>query len=360
MRRYVSVAVTTAAISGVALAAPLPANAGYSASSPACGTLVVNSTTPGDVDIVIDGVPRTPTSSTRTNQTFAGLTAGNHVWRVVNQDLGEVGSGVTAVRGCPGAPRPSAPGDHTGDGRADVFGIQAGTGDLYFYRSTASGLARGVRVGTGWQRMLTLEQTSNGAGNRLLAMRDDASLWEYSVQRDGRLGSARQVSPARQQLPRSVTALGPFSAHGLGGPVLLTSNGTAWRWETWRSEGVAVDAAPARAGSWNTSVPASAKPVSVDNLDGDAYADLLAIKADGTLWAEKLLPPGQKSTLRQLGHGWQAMQLVTSPGSLNGDQLSDLVARRSDGNLYQYLNRGGSWATGVQIGRNWNRIRLLA
>ena len=36
------------------------------------------------------------------------------------------------------------------------------------------------------------------------------------------------------------------------------------------------------------------------------------------------------------------------------------MARNTNGNLYKYVNVSGHWTEGIQIGRNWNQIRLLA
>lgn len=100
------------------------------------------------------------------------------------------------------------------------------------------------------------------------------------------------------------------------------------------------------------------------DVDGDRFADLVAIKPDGTQWLLTINPYASSTdaildTPVRIGAGWATMTTVASPGSLDGDRWSDLVVRRNDGNLYRYTNAHGRWKPAVRIRTNWKGMRLL-
>lgn len=56
-----------------------------------------------------------------------------------------------------------------------------------------------------------------------------------------------------------------------------------------------------------------------------------------------------------IGHGWQAMTALFSPGDRDGDGNADLVARRNDGTLFLYPGNGaGGFGPTRKIGAGWN------
>ena len=64
------------------------------------------------------------------------------------------------------------------------------------------------------------------------------------------------------------------------------------------------------------------------------------------------------TSAKKVGAGWNAMNLLTSPGDMNKDSRGDLIARRSDGTLWFYPGRaGGGVLGGKQISAGWNIMR---
>ena len=81
---------------------------------------------------------------------------------------------------------------------------------------------------------------------------------------------------------------------------------------------------------------------SMGDMTGDGYADLVAVRSDGSLVAYynniKSNPghmPFTSGTV--IGSGWQGFTSITL-GDVNGDGFADLIARKADGTVWLYLN----------------------
>jgi hypothetical protein len=97
-------------------------------------------------------------------------------------------------------------------------------------------------------------------------------------------------------------------------------------------------------------------------VTGDGYTDLLATKPDGTMW---LYPNNIErdngvpySDNRQVGSGWTGFDQLTG-ADVTGDGFTDLVARKADGTLWLYPNNivrdnGRPYSENRQIGSGWN------
>ncbi len=94
--------------------------------------------------------------------------------------------------------------------------------------------------------------------------------------------------------------------------------------------------------------------------NADTTADVLAILPDGKL---NLYPGTGRGTFApsaSIGHGWQAMSLVTPVGDLDKDGSRDLVARDTDGLLWLYRGNGiGGFINRVQIGHGWQSMDVI-
>ncbi|MFJ8081443.1 FG-GAP repeat domain-containing protein [Streptomyces sp. NPDC096205] len=105
---------------------------------------------------------------------------------------------------------------------------------------------------------------------------------------------------------------------------------------------------------WSTKVTA----VPFGDLDGDRYNDALVRMPDGSLRGYTV-PNGSAPMLGQpyknLGTGWNAHNVLTSPGDLTGDKRPDLLARRaSTGDLYLYAAKSdGTLASARKIASGW-------
>ena len=89
------------------------------------------------------------------------------------------------------------------------------------------------------------------------------------------------------------------------------------------------------------------------DLNGDGAADILGIKADGTLLFYAGLGTGWFKPARQVGHGWKGMTLAAG-ADLNGDKIADIVGRTKDNRLLYYQGVGmGRFAKSKQIAKDW-------
>ena len=89
--------------------------------------------------------------------------------------------------------------------------------------------------------------------------------------------------------------------------------------------------------------------------DVDAISDVMAQKADGSLWLYPGTAAGPLGPPRKVGSGWRSYNLVFPAGDLGGDGLSDLVARRLDGAIVLFSGNGsgGFLKNPRVIGAGW-------
>ncbi|MFI0797092.1 tachylectin-related carbohydrate-binding protein, partial [Micromonospora rubida] len=108
---------------------------------------------------------------------------------------------------------------------------------------------------------------------------------------------------------------------------------------------------------------------SLSDVSGDGYADLLATKPDGTLhyYSNNINtnPDNRPYTDgRQIGTGWNGFNRIMS-GDITGDAHADLIATKPDGTLWYYGNNINTnpdnrpYGDGRQIGTGWNQYNRL-
>lgn len=104
----------------------------------------------------------------------------------------------------------------------------------------------------------------------------------------------------------------------------------------------------------------SAKTVAVPfgDLNGDRCNDVLVRMSDGTLRGYQVkcgLAPTPSMPYTKLGTGWNAYDVLTSPGDLTGDKRADLLARKaSTGDIHLFAARSdGTLAAGKKIRSAW-------
>lgn len=95
------------------------------------------------------------------------------------------------------------------------------------------------------------------------------------------------------------------------------------------------------------------------DLNGDGFADLLAVDNSGVLW----LYPGKSgdafSKPVRLGSGW-SNRVISSPGDFNGDGIGDLIAVDDKGDLYFYPGKGnGNFGAANQAGWGWGDLEII-
>lgn len=247
-------------------------------------------------------------------------------------------------------------GDLTGDGKADVIGIHQSTGGLLLYRTGAGpSLSSAGQVGTGWSRMtwLALVPDLNSDGHtELVARRDDGTLWLYPGSSIGWRTPTRIGTGWNGMDTLTVTP----DVTGDGRPDLFArqADGRLIRYSfTSLTRGLSQVAVVGR--HWQ----AMHTLVALDDLSGDGFPDLMAVREDGKLFAYTTRG-GVLTYLSQPGRGWQGFLHIFSPGDMDGDGRYDLLGVRGDGNLYYYRNLGTSWGVARQIGTHWRGIALIA
>lgn len=96
------------------------------------------------------------------------------------------------------------------------------------------------------------------------------------------------------------------------------------------------------------------------DYNSDGATDVLARDGNGALW----LYPGNANTgwlpRKQVGSGWNVMNLIATPGDFNGDHLPDILARDGVGDLWLYPGNGASdWLPRSKVGTGWNSMTAV-
>lgn len=138
--------------------------------------------------------------------------------------------------------------------------------------------------------------------------------------------------------PTYTTLLLPGDLNGDGKPDLLArkADGSMWLYPgtCTGSFGAAV----------NVGITTTAPSV-IGDFNGDGRADLLDKHADGTLWLFAGAGNGTFAAATQVGAGWANLQIVGA-GDVNHDGAADVLARQSDGSVLLYEGTGlGGWKT---------------
>lgn len=250
--------------------------------------------------------------------------------------------------------------EFNGDWNNDILARVAATGDLRIYRGRGNGTASsGLRIGVGWGVMNVLETPGdfNGDGPTDVLAREAATgyLWLYpgngvsGWQPRIRVGHGWNVFNA---------IVGPGDFNGdQAVDVLARERATGYLW-LYRGNGTGGWLPRLRVGSdWN----AFNTIVGPGDFTGDGTADILAREtATGYLWLYPGNGKGGWLPRSRVGHGWNSLTALMSPGDFNGDRTADVLARDRQGVLWLYARNGsGSWLPRVQVGTGWNGLNSI-
>ncbi|MER7762504.1 VCBS repeat-containing protein [Streptomyces sp. NPDC097619] len=166
----------------------------------------------------------------------------------------------------------------------------------------------------------------------------------------------------------TVTVTGGAAVHRDFGARTGTPDGIGDLFQTTASGSLRVAYGSAATGNFSGSAtttgwPKGVLPVPVGTLDGDRCNDVLMRMPDGTMRAYTpacgaALKPATKHTV--LGKGWNAYDVITSPGDLTGDGRADVVARDpKSGALYSYTARGGKLDPRLIIGTGYKGFKKI-
>ncbi|WP_160326884.1 FG-GAP repeat domain-containing protein, partial [Trueperella bernardiae] len=88
---------------------------------------------------------------------------------------------------------------------------------------------------------------------------------------------------------------------------------------------------------------------------------LVAIAADGSMYAYAGAADGGVYGAGKIGHGWDSFVQATIPGDVDGDGRLDLVGIREDGAMFAYKNQAnGWWGTARQVGHGWQTMIAIS
>ncbi|MCT9010394.1 VCBS repeat-containing protein [Streptomyces rhizosphaerihabitans] len=157
----------------------------------------------------------------------------------------------------------------------------------------------------------------------------------------------RKAAPARHDH----TGSGGRGPDGIGDLLTLNSSGGL---TFQQGDGKGAFAGKVTGNGWSTKAVA----VPFGDLNGDRCNDVLVRMSDGSLRGYKPAcgtAPTPSTSYKALGTGWNAYNVLTSPGDLTGDRRPDLLARKaSTGDLYLFAAKSdGTLAAGKKIRTAW-------
>lgn len=157
----------------------------------------------------------------------------------------------------------------------------------------------------------------------------------------------RKAAPARHDH----TGSGGHGPDGIGDLLTLSSSGGL---TFQQGDGKGAFAGKVTGNGWSTKAVA----VPFGDLNGDRCNDVLVRMSDGSLRGYKPAcgtAPTPSTSYKALGTGWNAYDVLTSPGDLTGDRRPDLLGRKaSTGDLYLFAAKSdGTLAAGKKIRTAW-------
>jgi GH25 family lysozyme M1 (1,4-beta-N-acetylmuramidase) len=252
-----------------------------------------------------------------------------------------------------------AAGDVTGDGRGDLLARQA-DGSLMLYTNNGNNntpFTSGIQIGSAWQAFtwyLANDVTGDGHAD-IIADRSDGTVWLYTntANKTTPYTTGTRISTAGNRFTN--VTLADITADGHADLIATKADGTLWLYTNSGNS-----KAPFATGTQIGTAWTAFNRITAADLNADGHADLLATKPDGTLW--RYTNSGNNNTPytsgTQIGTGWQAVNRLL-PTDVNADGHADIIATKPDGTLWLYTNTGNNntpYTTGTQIGTGWQNF----
>jgi len=249
-----------------------------------------------------------------------------------------------------------AAGDVTGDGRSDLVARKS-DGTLWLYANGTSNTAPysgGTQIGTGWQGFawfLVGDVTGDHRAD-IVAAKSDGTLWLYTngTSNTAPYNSGIQIGSAWQQF-RNIT-LADVTGDGRADLVAALPDGSLFLYANGTSNTAPYSAGVQIGTGWQ-----AFNWVLAGDVTGDHRADIVAEKADGSLWlyANGTSDTAPYGTGTQIGTGWGSFDRIQA-GDVTGDGRADMTASKPDGSLWLYANGTSNttpYSGGTQIGTGW-------
>lgn len=258
-------------------------------------------------------------------------------------------------------------GDANGDRTADFVASQA-DGNVFFYAGTAmrdEGYGSARKIGDfGWEVFDNLTAVDDFNGDKvadLLARKPDGTLWFYPGDGKGAYGVPRKIGLGGWEAFNALVSVRDFTGDGKNDLVARKPDGTLWIYPgTGRVDaGDPGYTAPKKIGTagWD----AFTALTGTGDLNGDGRNDLLARKADGSIWLYRGTGTisgtneGYTSPVKIGDYGWEVFDRLFGAGDYNADGRNDVIARKFDGTLWMYPGDGaGKLSAPRRIGTGWH------
>ncbi|MFI1197154.1 LamG-like jellyroll fold domain-containing protein, partial [Micromonospora sp. NPDC020750] len=246
-------------------------------------------------------------------------------------------------------------------------------GSLWYYPNsgnTSQPYGYGNLIGSAWNsfdRVMTGD-ISGDTHPDIIGTKPDGTLWYYgnnvNLNPGKPYGTGRQVGAGWDQLPK--TTAGDINGDGYADMISMRPDGKLiWHHNRWATNSLSpFYGNGAEIGTdWTVF-----NRIMAGDINGDGYDDMIATKSDGTLWYHPNnyvnSPTSPFTTSVQIGTAFNTLNRIV-PGDVSGDGYVDLVATKADGTLWYYANNintntdGKPYKSGRLIGTSWtmyNRI----
>jgi hypothetical protein len=263
--------------------------------------------------------------------------------------------------------------DFNGDGRPDLVGRKT-DGTLWFYAgtgavsATAEGYGGAVKSGQGWNAFDIMVSPGDFTGDRradLIARKPDGTLWLYrgTGTGPGIVTGAVRIGTGGWTGFNMITGAGDYTGDARADLLARKPDGTLWLYQgTGNVSTTSSGYLPGRAIA--TGWSGYADVVGASDFNRDGKTDLVGFKSDMSLWffaGTAMRDNGYKPAVRTAASGWQDYTALVSPGDFNANGTRDLIGRKKDGTLW-FLNGNGSggYGTALKIGaRGWNSFAQI-
>ncbi|WP_155371694.1 peptidoglycan DD-metalloendopeptidase family protein [Catellatospora vulcania] len=231
--------------------------------------------------------------------------------------------------------------DFSGDGAADVLGVDS-AGALWYYPNNGQALSARVQIGNGWgtfKHVMAADWSGDGAAD-VLGVDATGKLWYYPHDGAG-LSTPVQIGNGWGTFKHVMAA--DYSGDGKADVLGVDASGLLWYYP---HNGSGLSAPVQIGNGWGTFLQVTAADYS-----GDGAADVLGVDATGKLWYYPHNGAGL-STPVQIGNGW-ATFLHVNAVDFSGDGAADVLGVDSAGKLWYYPHNGAGLSAPVQIGNGW-------